>query len=235
MKVDVVIPTRNRNDIRPNLLSYINGESSFGKLIIIEGLPTSQARKAGCQQAQTEVVALFDDDMEPPKTWLLCTLEKILDKKVGAVTTVHSSTDKDVIAYTKIVAMFVNIVRLDTTGRIGNTLIKRSLLKDYKPTPLSNAEEMHLVNYIKSIGYTWLMLPDIGVKHMRRSTITTETGINFHRLKIYSKIKLLRRVSARFLFGIYTPAISHTLKTPFSLWRDEIQFIAGWLKDMANR
>ena len=58
-----------------------------------------------------------------------------------------------------------------------------------------------------------------------------DTGIYYKRYHYYSHFQLLRRLSARFLLGSFTPLVSHRLFTQFSLWRDDVKFLSGWLKE----
>jgi glycosyltransferase involved in cell wall biosynthesis len=230
MKVDVVIPTRNRRDIEKGLLEAINNESNFNNLIITEIKPLSKARLEGCKKASTEWVAMFDDDVLIPSNWLQSVLNEV-DSTTGAVATVFRQNDANFDAYHNVVSSFYRVHNLDSDPRIGNVLIKRNLMLSYKPTLIFTGEDQHLRKHIENSGYFWKTLPYMGVVHTRRTTITVDTGIYYRRYHYYNNFQLLRRLSARFLLGSFTPLFSHRLLTPFNLWKDDVKFFSGWLKE----
>jgi len=190
----------------------------------------TQARFEGCQKASTEWVAMFDDDILVPPNWLQSVLNQV-DSTSGAVTTVYRQTDASFDAYYEVVSSFYQVHNLDSDPRIGNVLIKRNLMLSFQPTLVFTGEDQHLRKHIENTGYFWKTLPYIGVIHMRRATINVDTGIYYKRYHYYSHFQLLRRLSARFLLGSFTPLVSHRLFTPFSLWKDDVKFVSGWLKE----
>lgn len=230
MKVDVVIPTRNRGDIEKELLEAISIEPEFNNIIIIEGKPLSQARFEGCKKASTEWVAMFDDDILIPTNWLQAVLNEV-DSATGAVTTVHRPKDASLDAYYKVVSSFYQVHNLDSAPRIGNILIKRKLMLDYQPTSLFTGEDQHLRQYVENSGCFWKTLPYMGVIHTRRTKISVDTGVYYKRYRYYNHFQLLRRLGARFLLGSFTLLVSHRLFTPFNLWKDDVKFVSGWLKE----
>lgn len=54
-----------------------------------------------------------------------------------------------------------------------------------------------------------------------------DTGIYYKRYHYYTHFQLLRRLSARFLLGSFTPLVSHRPFTQFGLWRDDVKFMSG--------
>ena len=230
MKVDVVIPTRSRKEIEDGLLKAIKNEPQFNNIIIIDVKPLSKARLEGCKKASTEWVAMFDDDNLIPPNWLQEVLNAV-DSTTGAVSTVSRQNDADLDAYYNVVSSFYRVNNLDSDPRIGNVLVKRDLMLSFQPSRVFTGEDQHLRKHIENTGYHWKTLPYMGVTHMRRTTINVETGIYYKRYKYYSHFQILRRLSARFLLGSFTPLLSHRLLTPFILWKDDVKFLSGWLKE----
>jgi glycosyltransferase involved in cell wall biosynthesis len=231
MKIDVIIPTRNRKDIEEGLLEAINKEPQFNQVIIINIKPLSKARLEGCKKSSTEWVAMFDDDNLIPPNWLQSVL-KVVDSTTGAVSTVSRQNDVNLDAYYNVVSSFYRVNNLDSDPRIGNVLVKRDLMLGFQPTAVFTGEDQHLRKHIENCGYTWKTLPYMGVIHMRRTTINVETGIYYKRYKYYSSFQLLRRLGARFILGSFTPLVSHRLVTPLNLWKDDVKFLSGWLKEL---
>lgn len=229
-KIDVVIPTRSPADIEKGLLEAINNEPMFNKIIITEVKPLSKARLEGCKKASTEWVAMFDDDMLIPPNWLQSVLNAV-DSKTGAVATVSRQHDASLDAYYNVVSSFYPVDNLDSDPRIGNVLIKRQLMLNFQPTPVFTGEDQHLRGHVENSGYLWKTLPYIGVTHMRRTTINVDTGMYYKRYRYYNNFQLLRRLSARIILGSFTPLVSHRLSTPFNLWKDDVKFLSGWLKE----
>lgn len=231
MKVDVVIPTRNRRDVRKELLEAIDNEPMFNNVFVVtEVQPLSKARFEGCKRASTEWVAMFDDDVLIPPHWLQSVLKEV-DSKTGAVATVRGQNDSNIDAYHRVISAFYHLHNVDSNPHIGNVLIKRSLMLNFQPTPIFTGEDQHLRNHIEDSGYIWKILPYIGVVHMRRAKISVETGVYYKRCHYYSHFQLLRRLGTRFLLGSFTPLVSHSLFSPFSLWKDDVKFVSGWLKE----
>jgi glycosyltransferase involved in cell wall biosynthesis len=230
MKVDVVIPTRDRRDIEGGLLKAITEEPKFNNLIITDVKPLSKARLEGCKKASTEWVAMFDDDMLIPSNWLQSVLNAV-DSNTGAVATVSRQHDASYDAYYNVVSSFYPVYNLDSDPRIGNVLIKRNLMLNFQPTSVFTGEDQYLRSYIEKSGYLWKVLPYIGVIHVRRTTINVDTGMYYKRYRYYNNFQLLRRLSARFLLGSLTPLVSHRLFMPFDLWKDDVKFLSGWLKE----
>ena len=233
MKVDVVIPTRNKKDIEERLLKEISNEPQFNNVIITNVKPLSKARLEGCRKASSEWVAMFDDDMLIPPHWLQSVLNAV-DSTTGAVATVSRQQDANFDAYYKVVSCFYAVHNIDSDPRIGNVLVKRNLMLSFQPTPVFTGEDQHLRKHIESSGYIWKTLPYIGVTHLRKTTININTGMYYKRYHYYSNFQLLRRLGARFLLGLFTPLVSHHLFTSFNLWKDDVKFVSGWLKETVN-
>lgn len=231
MKVDVVIPARSRSDIKEGLLEAVNNEPMFNNVIVVTDVqPLSKARFEGCKRATTEWVAMFDDDVSIPPHWLQ-TVSKEIDSKTGAVATVRGQNDSSVDAYHKVISAFYHLHNVDSNPHIGNVLVRRSLMLTFQPTPIFTGEDQYLRNHIESSGYAWKILPYIGVVHMRRATISVEMGVYYKRFRYYSRFQLLRRLGTRLILGSFTPLVSHSLFSPFSLWKDDVKFVSGWLKE----
>ena len=228
--IDVVIPTRDPKDIEKGLLEAVSNEPKFNKIIITEDKPLSKARLEGCKKASTEWVAMFDDDMLIPPNWLQSVLNEV-DSITGAVATVSRQHDASFDAYYNLVSSFYPVHNLDSDPRIGNVLVKRSLMLSFHPTSIFTGEDQYLRKHIENSGYLWKTLPYMGVIHMRRTTINVDTGIYYKRFNYYSHFQLLRRIGARFILGSFTPLVSHNLFTPLNLWKDDVKFLSGWLKE----
>ena len=104
-------------------------------------------------------------------------------------------------------------------------------MPSFQPTLVFTGEDQYLRRHIENSGYFWKTLPYIGVTHMRRTTIDVDTGTYYKRYGYYRRFQLLRRLSARFLLGSFIPLVSHRLFTPFNLWKDDVKFLSGWLKE----
>jgi glycosyltransferase involved in cell wall biosynthesis len=229
MKVVAVIPTKDEKNIRPELLSAIKNEVSFSKLIITKDKPLSVARKKACLRANTEWVAMFDDDVVIPLDWL-SRVKKNISEDVGAVSTVAQQSDLDLRAYSEIVSKFFPLRRVDTAPYINNILVRKKLLEDYNPPKLFLAEDQFMKRHIIMKGYLWKTIGHIGVIHTGQSKNKVEVGIAYKRYKIYNLIQLIRRFSARMLFAPYSFLLTRKLSTIRRLWADNVNFFAGWLK-----
>jgi len=176
---------------------------------------------------------MFDDDVLIPSNWLQSVLDEI-NSNTGAVATVRRQKDTSLDAYYKVLSSFYQLHTLDSDPNIGNVLIKRSLMLNFKPTPVFTGEDQHLRKHIENSGHLWKTIPYIGVIHTNRTKISVDTGVYYKRYRYYTNFQILRRIAARFLFGSYTPLVSHRPFTPFNLWKDDIKFVSGWLKETIN-
>src|SRR5512137_685599 len=92
-KVDVVIPSLGK--INDALLKSLERMPGSGEIIVTTKRPLSLARKWAVLKANTEWVAMVDDDMVLPKNWLTCVTAEIAPN-VGAVATVALQGNKHV-------------------------------------------------------------------------------------------------------------------------------------------
>ena len=130
MKVDFVIPTRDKpNDA---LLHSIEHMPCAGQIIITTERPLSIARKKAVLKANTEWVAMVDDDMLLPENWVQQVTAKIAPN-IGAIGTVAVHKNKHVAAYDRMVGTVVKLNKIDTSPHINNVIIRRKLMENYNP------------------------------------------------------------------------------------------------------
>ena len=82
MKVDFVIPTRDNPN--PGLIHNLENMPCAGKIIVTNERPLSRARKNAVLKADSEWVAMVDDDMLLPANWLQQVAAKIAPN-IGAI------------------------------------------------------------------------------------------------------------------------------------------------------
>lgn len=227
-KVDFVIPTRDKaNEV---LLRSLGRMPCVGEIIITKERPLSIARKRAVLRANTEWVAMVDDDMILPANWLERVSAEIAPN-VGAIATVAVHKNKHAAAYERVVGTVVKLNKIDTNPHINNILVRKRLLANYDPPPLFFGEDQYLKKFIKSTGHVWKVLPFIGVIHLGSSKNYVTIGIAYRRYGHYSVFQLTRRVIARFIFTPFAALINLSLKTFMYLSKLNVQFIAGWLKE----
>ena len=229
MKVDVVIPTKDRRLIQKQLLKAIGGESEFGKLIITEEKPLSTARKAACLNASTEWVAMFDDDVLIPPGWLAKVNEHVNDD-IGAVSTVAMQSDADLRAYAMVVSKIYPLRKVVSSPYINNILIRKELLEDYDPPKVFLAEDQFLRRHVDSRGYKWKTIDHIGVIHTGKSKNKVAIGMAYRYHRVYNLDQLIRRFFARMFFSPFAVLITRKPSTFLRLLQDNVCFFAGWLK-----
>jgi len=233
LKVDVVIPTRNKSDIRLDLLEMLQANPQVGNVIITTEKPLSVARKNACLHAETEWVAMFDDDMKIPSCWFGFVTNQV-GENVGAVSTVADCLNPSLSAYQTVVNMVYPLESLDTTCYVNNVLIRRSLMETYDPPKLFLSEDFFLKRHIKQMGYMWKTLPKIGVIHTRFREPSQNISMAYRRFRHYSFYHLTRRFLARLILAPYTALITKRLETLVKLWKTNIMFFAGYLKETFN-
>ena len=229
-KIDFVIPTRDT----PNegLLRSIERMPCAGQTIITTDRPLSTARKKAVLQAQTEWVAMIDDDMLLPENWLLQVTAKIAPN-IGAIGTVAVHKNKHVAAYDRMVGTVVKLNKIDTSPHINNIIIRRKLMENYNPPKVFFGEDQHLKRYVEKSGFVWLVLPFLGATHLGVSKNYVTVGIAYRRYGHFSAYQLVRRVAARFIFTPFAALSNLSLRTFVYLSRINIEFIAGWAKEYA--
>jgi hypothetical protein len=111
-------------------------------------------------------------------------------------------------------------------------LIRRSLMENYDPPPLFFGEDHHLKHYVENSGYQWKVIPYLGAVHMGSTKNHIQLGEYYRRYGHYSAFQLARRMIARFIFTPYAGLAAASLKTFHYLNRINIEFIAGWAKEL---
>jgi glycosyltransferase involved in cell wall biosynthesis len=229
LKIDVVIPTRSRNHIRSELLKALSNNFFVNKIIITEEKPLSIARKNACLKASTEWVAMFDDDVIIPQNYFQEILKHINDD-VGAISSVTEPVDPHLRAYQTVISKFFPLQKIDTAPHINNVLIRKNVMKNYNPPPLFLSEDLFLREHVESLGYKWKVIGNIGVIHVGKRKSGVEIGAAYRRYAHYNLYQLSRRFLARLIFAPFAVFFSRKLTTAFILWKENVEFFAGWLK-----
>jgi glycosyltransferase involved in cell wall biosynthesis len=229
MKVDFVVPSR--DEANPTLMHQLKHMPCAGQIINTHEKPLSIARKKGVLQANTEWVAMVDDDMLLPDNWLqLVTMA--ITPKVGAIGTVAVHKNKHVAAYERVVGTIVKLNKIDTNPHINNIIIRRQLMENYSPPLLFFGEDQYFKRYVQKAGYVWKVLPFLGATHLGTSKNYVTIGISYRRYGHFSLFQLTRRVVARFIFTPFAALINLSAKTFWYLTKLNIEFIAGWAKEL---
>jgi glycosyltransferase involved in cell wall biosynthesis len=229
-KIDFVIPTRDNPN--PSLLMEVKQMPWAGEIIITKDKPLSVARKRAVLKANTEWVAMIDDDMLLPSNWLDC-VSAAISSKVGVIGTVAIHKNKHVAAYDRVVGTIVKLNTIDTSPHINNIIMRRKLMEDYHPPLLFFGEDQYFKKYVETAGYKWVVLPFIGATHLGVSKNYVTVGIAYRRYGHFSIFQFVRRVVARFLFTPFAGILNLSLKTFHYLTKLNIEFIAGWFKELA--
>ncbi|MCL5949893.1 MAG: glycosyltransferase family 2 protein [Candidatus Bathyarchaeota archaeon] len=230
MKVDFVVPSR--DEANPTLMQILKRMPCAGQIINTHEKPLSVARKNGVLQAKTEWVAMVDDDMLLPDNWLQL-VTKAITPKVGAIGTVAVHKNKHVAAYERVVGSIVKLNKIDTNPHINNIIIRRQLMEDYSPPLLFFGEDQYFKRYVQKAGYIWKVLPFLGATHLGTSKNYVTIGISYRRYGHFSLFQLTRRVVARFIFTPFAALINLSAKTFVYLTKLNVEFIAGWAKELA--
>lgn len=231
MKVDFVVPSRDKAN--PTLLRQIKQMPCAGQIINTHEKPLSVARKNGVLQAETEWVAMVDDDMLLPNNWLNLVTSAITPK-VGAIGTVAVHKNKHVAAYERVVGTVYNLSKLDTNPHINNIIIRRKLMENYNPPKLFFGEDQYFKRYVQKTGYSWRVLPFLGATHLGTSKNYVTIGISYRRYGHFKLFQLVRRVVARFIFTPFAALINLSANTFWYLTKLNVEFIAGWAKELAS-
>jgi glycosyltransferase involved in cell wall biosynthesis len=230
MKVDFVVPSR--EEANPTLMHQIKHMPRAGQIINTHEKPLSIARKKGVLQANTEWVAMVDDDMLLPDNWLHL-VTKAITPKVGAIGTVAVHKNKHVAAYERVVGTVYNLSKLDTNPHINNIIIRRQLMENYNPPKLFFGEDQYFKRFVQKTGYTWKVLPFLGATHLGTSKNYVTIGISYRRYGHFKLFQLIRRVVARSIFTPFAALINLSFKTYYYLTKLNVEFIAGWAKEFA--
>jgi glycosyltransferase involved in cell wall biosynthesis len=228
MKVDFVVPSR--DEANPTLMQQLKHMPCAGQIINTHEKPLSIARKNGVLQAETEWVAMVDDDMLLPDSWLQLVTSAITPK-VGAIGTVAVHKNKHVAAYERVVGTVYNLSKLDTNPHINNIIIQRQLMENYNPPKLFFGEDQYFKRYVQKTGYIWKVLPFLGATHLGTSKNYVTIGISYRRYGHFRLFQLIRRVVARFIFTPFAALVNLSFKTFAYLTKLNVEFIAGWAKE----
>ena len=230
MKVDFVVPSR--DEANPTLMQQLKHMPCAGQIINTHEKPLSIARKKGVLRANTEWVAMVDDDMLLPDNWLQLITREITPK-IGAIGTVAVHKNKHVAAYERVVGTIVKLNKIDTNPHINNIIIRRQLMENYKPPLLFFGEDQYFKRYVQKTGYIWKVLPFLGATHLGTSKNYVTIGISYRRYGHFSPFQLIRRVVARFIFTPFAALINLSAKTFWYLTKLNVEFIAGWAKELS--
>lgn len=230
-KVDFVVPSR--DEANQMLLLQIRKMPCAGEIINTHEKPLSVARKHGVLSASTEWVAMVDDDMLLPADWL-AKVSKAIGPKVGAIGTVAVHKNRHAAAYERVVGSVYNLSKLDTNPHINNIIIRRELMENYSPPKLFFGEDQVFKRYVQKTGYRWVVLPFLGATHLGTSKNYVTIGVSYRRYGHFNLYKLARRMAARFIFTPFAALSNMSLKTFVYLTRLNIEFIAGWAKELTT-
>jgi glycosyltransferase involved in cell wall biosynthesis len=229
MKVDFVVPSR--DEANPILMHQLKHMSCVGQIINTHEKPLSIARKKGVLQANTEWVAMIDDDMLLPNNWLQL-VTKAITSKVGAIGTVAVHKNRHVAAYERVVGTVYNLSKLDTNPHINNIIIRRKLMENYNPPRLFFGEDQYFKRYVQKTGYIWKVMPFLGATHLGTSKNYVTIGISYRRYGHFGLYKLVRRMAARFIFTPFAALSNLSAKTFWYLTKLNVEFIAGFAKEL---
>ncbi len=230
-KVDFVVPSR--DEANPLLLRQIRDMPCAGKIINTHEKPLSTARKHGVLQADTEWVAMVDDDMLLPPDWLR-KVTAAITPDIGAVGTVAVHKNKHAAAYERVVGTVYNLSKLDTNPHINNILIRRKLMENYNPPKLFFGEDQVFKRYVQKTGYKWKVLPFIGATHLGTSKNYVTIGVSYRRYGHFGVYKLARRIAARWLFTPYAALSTLNIVTFWYLTKLNVEFLAGFAKELVR-
>jgi glycosyltransferase involved in cell wall biosynthesis len=227
-KVDFVVPSR--DEANPTLLRQIKQMPSAGRIINTHEKPLSVARKHGVLSADTEWVAMVDDDMLLPPDWL-AKVTAAIEPGVGAIGTVAVHKNKHAAAYERVVGTVYNLSKLDTNPHINNILIRREVMEGYNPPKLFFGEDQVFKRYVQKAGYKWKVLPFLGATHLGTSKDYVTIGISYRRYGHFSFYKLARRMAARLLLTPFAALSNLSWTTFWYLTKLNVQFLAGFAKE----
>ena len=176
----------------------------------------------------TEWVAMFDDDVVIPRNWFEHVLKHV-ESDVGAISTVAEQGNKHAKAYDDVVNKFVKLEKVDTSPHINNILVRRDIFGDYDPPKQFFAEDHYFKEYVKDKGYKWVVIPNIGVKHLGGVTPQHLYHLGREYCYHYTTYQFIRRFVARMLFIPYASLLSHDVLTLYLLTSQNVLFTSGFL------
>ncbi|NLF87354.1 glycosyltransferase family 2 protein [Candidatus Bathyarchaeota archaeon] len=227
-KVDFVVPSR--DEANPTLLRQIRSMPCAGQIINTHEKPLSVARKHGVLSADTEWVAMVDDDMLLPPDWL-AKVTAAIEPGVGAIGTVAVHKNPHAAAYERVVGTVYNLSKLDTNPHINNIIIRREVMEDYDPPKLFFGEDQVFKRYVQKSGYKWKVLSFLGATHLGTSKDYVTIGISYRRYGHFGFYKLMRRMAARLLLTPFAALANFSAVTFWYLTRLNVQFLAGFAKE----
>jgi len=167
-----------------------------------------------------------------PLDWLK-RVKAAIEPNVGAIGTVAVHKNPHAAAYERVVGTVYNLSKLDTNPHINNILIRRKLMEDYNPPKLFFGEDQYFKSYVLKTGYRWKVLPFLGATHLGTSKDYVTIGVSYRRYGHFGFYRLARRMAARFIFTPYAALSRLSAVTFWYLTRLNVQFIAGFLKELA--
>jgi glycosyltransferase involved in cell wall biosynthesis len=227
MKVDVIVPTL--TEPNPQLQHTLNRVSWIKHVAVTREKPLNVARKNALMNASTKFVAMFDDDVTIPDSWLYQVAQHF-DEDVAVVSSVSRQSDRTFDYYAKFVSLFKALNEINTAPNINNCLVRAEAFKDYVPVPFFWGEDLVMQKYVKSKGLRWKTIPYFGVKHRMKQGNSTMLGIYYRRYGLVSKFALLKRFAMRLLLFPYTSIFDLNPKVSFNFMKKNIQYFAGVLK-----
>lgn len=185
MKVDVVICTRDEQNIRPILMDTLRSAKWVNCIIVEKSKPLSTARVIGARKASTPVILYVDDDVDIPKNLPYLFVPYLEDPSVLAVSSQAYDVDKHWLAYRR--ALYT--VWKDHHAIKGNFdnrayIIRRSVMLNYDPEPCFYCEDAALNKYVQSLG-KWVNLPYCGINHYAHYSGHAYYGYNAWKLHLY--------------------------------------------------
>ena len=192
--IDVVMLTKNSENLLDKCLASIYQNVPVNKLIVIDGYSTdgtlkildafnkthrnvtvlsvdgsrAEAREKGIGQVATEWFMFVDSDIILSKNWFKNALENI-QPDVGAVWGVNidaipNLSDRRFVRLQQLIAQQCFILR----GGTHDTLIRRDLVADIKiPERLHTYEDAFIMNWIKDKGYRTVVGENISCLHFK--------------------------------------------------------------------
>ena len=207
--IDVCIVTKNE-------IQAIKGLEHLPicNLIVETSSPLALARMRAIQKVETEWFAFIDDDVEINREWFKDGSRYVQDR-VGAVegiTKIKGLGMKwdDALNSGRMIKRRVSELRIGERGLTHNTLIKTSLVKDWKPSrsDLTTYEDYEITQHVLKKGYRWLRVP-VGACHVWSWHKVWTNGA--WAMRGWKKLNLSPKVQARELLNRLAVAFSYMI------------------------
>jgi glycosyltransferase involved in cell wall biosynthesis len=231
IKIDVMIPTRNENNIRPKLMKVLNNADWVKDIIIETSKPLSTARRTGALKCSTQWLAMFDDDVEIPQEWfnILMLYRRYINPNISAISSPSLNINvPHYLAYQRMANNIVHLIHLKTPF-IDNTFIKRKVFEDYHPRPCFYAEDELLYKHLRK-NRGWIHTHYIGVKHFAIMKDSYNAGVTEWKYNITTPFELLRHTFSRSIISILAVSKSKSLETIPFWWKRNIREIVGYVR-----